>query len=508
MKAKRFLLFAVSALLTLGLFACGGCNKNNTGTGDEPGLGPEPVNPIYSVVINQIYGKGFEGGRETDNTAGSHSFVELYNTGEKEANLEGFSLQAGANGLDTEGGEPWSLWNSVLPLSGAIPAKHSFLVVVTGPMEAAGSNLNLEIGEHDLEWQESAFHDENYIGFSHKNLKVCLIKGTELLIAENPFDIDGNGKKAEGYVDMIGVSGNDSVIAVDGFEGEDTLFEQSKQKAARRKFFCDNDDNYGDIRMIDYRKDYISATGLERYRPRSLKDGAWQNFDDRLPNHLIINQIYGKGLTEDNATSVSNSFIEIYNPTDNTVNLSGYSLQAATGANALNSGVDGKTWIKLNLTGSIPARHSFLVLLTDFTNTNARLKLVQSDMQWGGAGLGNKDLKVVLMNGTALLTVVNPFNIDGNGTKAEGYVDMIGAPGNDNGRPPIDGCETESITLASEGQSKQKSIRRKNFSDTDVNKDDIETLDYRAPTQGMTDAQVSRYRPRSLADGAWGVNII
>ena len=49
------------------------------------------------------------------------------------------------------------------------------------------------------------------------------------------------------------------------------------------------------------------------------------------------------------------------------------------------------------------------------------------------------------------------------------------------------------------GISKQKSARRKNFEDTDDNATDFEIVEY----QGMSEADIQKYYPRSSNDGPW-----
>lgn len=93
------------------------------------------------------------------------------------------------------------------------------------------------------------------------------------------------------------------------------------------------------------------------------------------------------------------------------------------------------------------------------------------------------------MSNTNLLDVVNPFDIDGNGTKSEGYIDMMGGGDKDG---DIDGYEGTIIL----GQSKQKSVRRISLDDTDDNSKDFEIVDFR------NEASV-RYAPKSLVDGPW-----
>lgn len=69
--------------------------------------------------------------------------------------------------------------------------------------------------------------------------------------------------------------------------------------------------------------------------------------------HVIINQIYGGGEkidADDIETPVSHAFIELYNPTDETVILDNWSLQYTAG---------GSSWKTLLLKGEIKPRSSF-----------------------------------------------------------------------------------------------------------------------------------------------------
>ncbi|MCL2061732.1 MAG: CotH kinase family protein [Firmicutes bacterium] len=207
---------------------------------------------------------------------------------------------------------------------------------------------------------------------------------------------------------------------------------------------------------------------------------------------LIVNQVYGMGSRSNDEQAVSNSFVELYNKGDAAVDLNGFSVQASG---------EGAAWQKLELSGIILPKHSFLIVLTRFTNTGGGLHvpLTAYDLAWD-AFFTNRGVKVVLLKSTALLTVKNPFNTDGQGNKALGYVDMLAAAGNESERD-IDGFETDylggnSSFGAESGVSKQRAVRRMDFADTDNNALDAKAIDYRI-------AANQKYRPRSLADGAW-----
>jgi len=223
------------------------------------------------------------------------------------------------------------------------------------------------------------------------------------------------------------------------------------------------------------------------------------------PTGVIINQIYGLGNANNNGQAVSHSFVELYNTNDFYVSLDGFSVQASE---------PGINWKKLDLSGGIPAKHSFLIVLTRYSSQyseeypqSPRLQISEYDMAWPDAFFPSKNLKVVLLRSADLLTVANPFDYTGHSGRVAGYVDMIGAGGNDNNSDGniqsfIDGCETDYLAEGSDafaenkrGISKQRSIRRIDFADTDNNALDCETLDFRVADL--------KYRPRSTAFGAW-----
>jgi hypothetical protein len=214
--------------------------------------------------------------------------------------------------------------------------------------------------------------------------------------------------------------------------------------------------------------------------------------DPRINPGLLILQFYGDGDKADGA--VSHSFVELYNPTGNDMSLDEYSLQYSEG---------GAAWDKLDLSGkTIRAKSSFLVLCKK-NSVGARLDLTDTaaDITWPGKYFSNGQFTVCLIKNTETLSVENPFDIDGEGTKSPGYVDMAGAV--NGSQPTITACEAEFGDLI----SKQKSARRITLDDTDNNKNDFETIDYRArdqsKNQGNNNAKVALYRPRNSAAGEW-----
>jgi hypothetical protein len=206
---------------------------------------------------------------------------------------------------------------------------------------------------------------------------------------------------------------------------------------------------------------------------------------------VLIFQVYGTGPNTQDG-SVSHTFVELYNNTDAAVNLSAYSLQYADGISA--SAATVSPWTKIDLTGTIPAHGSYLIRgIQKNTESGAigRLQVTTPDIDASGFILSNRSYKVALMSNQTLLTVANPFDIDGSGTKAAGYVDLIGvinsAPADD-----IDAYETAYAEII----SKQKSARRSSLSDTNNNSTDLTAIDFRT-------AVLTKYQPRNAATGAW-----
>ena len=197
-------------------------------------------------------------------------------------------------------------------------------------------------------------------------------------------------------------------------------------------------------------------------------------------DHVIINQYYGGGTKEDTG-SVSHAFIELYNPTNETVSLTGKSIQY----------VKDTTVAKLDLSGEIPSKHSFLIrckLTNSGTSTQPALSLTDktADMEWDQY-IANKGISILLMKNTDLVSV------DSSLSENQNVIDVIGSSGD--AQEAVKFFEGEVVV----DQSKQKSVRRILFSDTNNNKADCEIVDFRLKGN-LAKA------PKCKADGAWGIN--
>ena len=212
---------------------------------------------------------------------------------------------------------------------------------------------------------------------------------------------------------------------------------------------------------------------------------------DELEGKLVILQAYGTGAAENGP--VSHSFVELYNTTNSEINLSGYSLQYADGTKTVDNATADGAWNVIELTGSVPAGSSFLILGAK-KNENARLSIDDSygDMS-AEMVLSNRAFKVALVKSTDALTVQNPFDIDGKGNVIEGYVDMLGALNDDTDR--ILGYETEAAMVI----TRNIAARRIVLPDTNMNSLDFEGVDYRV--EGTSNSIMEAKRPKNVDYG-------
>jgi gliding motility-associated-like protein len=114
------------------------------------------------------------------------------------------------------------------------------------------------------------------------------------------------------------------------------------------------------------------------------------------PTHVVISEIYGGG--GNSGATFKNDFIELYNPGNTAVDLTGWSVQYL---NAAGSG----TWAKTDLTGSIPAKSFYLI--QEAFGAGGTVNLPTPDAT-GNLALSGTTGKVILSNSDVLLTGANP----------------------------------------------------------------------------------------------------
>lgn len=164
-------------------------------------------------------------------------------------------------------------------------------------------------------------------------------------------------------------------------------------------------------------------------------------------DHLIINQVYGSGENED--TPIANSFVEIYNPTGESVSLAGYSLKI------------GSDMLELSDASLAPGA-SWLIIGNKKTITDEFITydLPEADQNWA-VTISNKNYTVELQNsGTA--------------------VDSVTADQNE-----------KAVKI-----SKQKSLRRINYADTDTYAD-FSLVSWKKGDATVDQAYIDAYAPRN-----------
>ncbi len=129
--------------------------------------------------------------------------------------------------------------------------------------------------------------------------------------------------------------------------------------------------------------------------------------------HVVISEVYGGG--GNSGATYKNDFIELYNPTNSAVDLTGWSVQYASAT--------GTTWAKTNLSGIIQAQGYFLI--QGAAGTGGTTNLPTPDVI-GTLALSGTAGKVALVSNQTALSGAAPISsayIDlvGFGTTANGY---------------------------------------------------------------------------------------
>ncbi|MCL2196891.1 MAG: hypothetical protein FWB77_04685, partial [Treponema sp.] len=337
-------------------------------------------------------------------------------------------------------------------------------------------------------------NDPNF-SLGNRSFKVALIEGSSILSMQNPFDVDGNGKKVSGYIDMAGSVNNPNAAAPDHIFGYETApARNSASEAIRRKNLTDTDDNSADFIAARYAKDSGGMTNemLEVRYPRNSSAGSWDPFAEPASppppppgtEMLMILQAntYGNGNNTTDGSGFPRSLVELYNNTNEAIDLTADNYYLHIG--------DAADWTyAIQLTGSIPARCSFLIVTTNMTEVNAtpRSTLPTPDQEYDFI-IANNNFKIALIRNQATLSVANPFT---EASLSGDYIDMFGV-GTTNGFE----------TAVAKNQSRPRVPRRTTLDDTNNNSVDFGDVDYRN-TNPISNDVLLKVWPRNAAAGAW-----
>lgn len=180
---------------------------------------------------------------------------------------------------------------------------------------------------------------------------------------------------------------------------------------------------------------------------------------------IVINQVFGAS----NDGIVSHSFIELYNKSSETIDLSTYSIQYISSS-------DGKmdSWVKLDLQGKIEANNYYLIRGKQTTSTGENLNYVipNGDISWD-VELHNKGVSIALTNNHDLLT--SSFKGDVLTLNNPNLVDLASCGGNDATKDQDPYAYEKEFSYL---MSKKKGFIRKDFIDTNNNKADFFEINY------------------------------
>ena len=97
---------------------------------------------------------------------------------------------------------------------------------------------------------------------------------------------------------------------------------------------------------------------------------------------------------------VSHSYIELYNPTETDVDLSGYSIGYLSNRSSSKAGSTSGTVHSLQLQGTLPAKAFYLIRCAAENTAGAQviLEITQFDQEWEQT-IDNKQYQVMLMQG-------------------------------------------------------------------------------------------------------------
>jgi hypothetical protein len=482
---KKTMMVTIGAFLIASLILTGCGDEDNGGVSKEPAQG--------KLLILQVYGNGGSG-----SPAGvSHSFVELYNISEEEIELDGIGLYFadGISGDDVKADLPWKR----LALSGSIPAKGSFLIL--GAEHGNLSNTRYKIAE-----SYGDINDDDLV-LSRRGFKVALVRSSEPLTTQNPFN-DGN--PVTGYIDMVGACNDPDAAPPDHIFGfEKAPARCSASQAVRRKDLKDYDNNSTDFTAARYAE--FDEEMFELRRPRNTAAGSWDPFVEPQvkpsAEGLLIFQTFGMYALNDSAPT--HSFIELYNNSDAEIVLSSYSVHWANGPSTSSTApAEQDVWHKINLSGSVPAKSSYLILgaqvvdadtIAD-SSTNGRLNLsdITADINDQEFLMSNRSYKIALMSNQNDLAVTNPWGMQ----ECVDLVSAINTSGTDSVSAAKGEADLAAVNAASGGSStisKQKSFRRASLSVTGVTLTDFTSKQY----SSIPLVDIAKFHPRTTADGAW-----
>ncbi|HAX73387.1 MAG TPA: hypothetical protein DCY20_07675, partial [Firmicutes bacterium] len=208
--------------------------------------------------------------------------------------------------------------------------------------------------------------------------------------------------------------------------------------------------------LLETQESVESTDVFESTEVEEVVESIEDSEETEVAAELLINQVYGGGGKSE--TPFTHSFIEIYNPTDLEIDLSQYSIQYSS---------EGSSFVSKQLEGSLQAGGTYLIRCNKEETTVNKYTLTEdnTDLDWDQV-IANKQYRIAIVKGTELL--------DGFDFEEEAIVDLLGAIESGEGQP---GGKI----------SKQKSLRRVNYIDTNDNSTDFVLVTYNDDSHQKTD---------------------
>jgi hypothetical protein len=236
----------------------------------DPFVEPQVKPPADGLLILQTFGM-----HAANDSAPTHSFIELYNNSNAEIVLSSYSVHW-ANGPSTSATAPaeQDVWHKIT-LSGSVPAKSSYRILGAQVVDAATIADASTNGRLDLTVLTADVNTPDFL-MSNRSYKIALMSNQNDLVAANPW---GDAECVD-LVSAINSSGADSVtaakgetdlIAVNAASGGSSTI--SKQKSFRRTSLTVTGVTLNDFTSKQYST--LSLEDIAKFRPRTVADGAW-----------------------------------------------------------------------------------------------------------------------------------------------------------------------------------------------------------------------------------------
>ncbi|MGL2992829.1 lamin tail domain-containing protein [Flavobacterium sp. TSSA_36] len=415
---KKYLYLSI-----LSAFLFTGCSSEFT---DQPFVEPEiPAGGFEDLLISEI--ATFINTDNTDKTR--NNYVELYNGTGKAINLSDYAIGYQASSDESTLAE-WTFTNTenYLQLSGNLDQGKAFVI---------GSNAaNLTTVKSNITWGTSstANADASKPLQLSGNSAIALLKkdaaGTHTLNGAKYkiIDVFGSPKVAR-IIAASNSSRNNFIWSIAGESGEtrnNTFYRKKSIKKPNADWALSKGTTIVNSEWI------VSAPRSWDYSNVGLFTVADDPTGPTVPTNpfqeLLISELATAVNTDPNGGAKRNHYVELYNGTDNSIDLSNYAIgyQATTDEATLSewSFTDSNNY--LLLTGSLAKEKAYVI-----ASNTADPSIVKSDKTWGTTSEANADAsKPLQLSGNSAIALLKKDAAGTHTLNGEKYkiIDVFGSP--------------------------------------------------------------------------------